>query len=275
MKTIVESIIGRRGFNKKLYIVSPKGSDNRLYWDNKFTYNAVTDSRGYFYFVLTKNELQKFLPQEPDTSIYLVDDDTVSYKKLEQDMKKTKDLLNNPLIYLKKVDVMSIDESIIGRKGTYKESGAVWDMLSPLFDPHVKTTHDINHLVYIFTVPIKMHIKKTYTNVFNIMRDSIILFRNSAYLFPTAACAEKDYLYVLNEVNVNLNVIRDGRIAGSWTESIQRLEERNEVSSKLKKISRKLIDFDLSGLKEIVFRYYFDNKTQPMTLEMINIDINI
>ena len=136
-----------------------------------------------------------------------------------------------------------ISESIIGRKGTYKESGAVWDMLSPLFDPHVKTTHDINHLVYIFTVPIKMHIKKTYTNVFNIMRDSIILFRNSAYLFPTAACAEKDYLYVLNEVNVNLNVIRDGRIAGSWTESIQRLEERNEVSSKLKKISRKLIDF--------------------------------
>lgn len=117
MKTIVESIIGRRGSNKKLYIVSPKGSDSRLYWDNKFTYNAVTDSRGYFYFVLTKNELQKFLPQEPDTSIYLVDDDTVDYKKLEQDVKKTKDLLNNPLIYLKKVDVMSIGESIIGRKG--------------------------------------------------------------------------------------------------------------------------------------------------------------
>ena len=117
MKTIVESIIGRRGSNKKLYIVSPKGLDNHLYWDNKFTYNAVVDSRGYFYFVLTKDELQKFLPQESDTSIYLVDDDTVDYKKLEQDVKKTKDLLNNPLIYLKKVDVMSISESIIGRKG--------------------------------------------------------------------------------------------------------------------------------------------------------------
>lgn len=275
MKTIVESIIGRRGFNKKLYIVSPKGSDNRLYWDNKFTYNAVTDNRGYFYFVLTKDELQKFLPQEPDTSIYLVDDDTVSYKKLEQDVKKTKDLLNNPLIYLKKVDVMSIDESIIGRKGVQKESGAVWDMLSPLFDPHVKTTHDINHLVYIFTVPIKTYIKKTHTNIFNIIQDTVKLFRHSAYLFPTAACAEKDYLYVLDEVNVNLNVIRDSRIAGSWTESIQRLEDQNEVTPKLKKISRKLIDFDLSGMKEIVFRYYFDNKTQPMTLEMINIDINI
>lgn len=168
----------------------------------------------------------------------------------------------------------SIIESIIGRKGIQKENGAVWGMLSPLFDPHVKITHDINHLVYVFTAPI-MKVKKTYTNIFNIMCDTITLFRHYAYLFPTAACAEKDYLYVLDEVNVNLNVIRDGRIAGSWTESIQRLEERNEVSSKLKKISRKLIDFDLSGLKEIVFRYYFDNKKQPMTLEMINIDIAI
>ena len=167
-----------------------------------------------------------------------------------------------------------ISESIIGRKGVYKESGAVWDMLSPLFDPYVKTMRDINHLVYIFTAQI-MNIKKTHTNIFNIIRDTIVLFRNSAYLFPTAACAEKDYLYVLDEVNVNLNVIRDGRIAGSWTESIQRLEDRNEVTPKLKKISRKLIDFDLSGMKEIVFRYYFDNKKQPMTLEMINIDINI
>jgi len=274
MKTIVESIIGRRGSNKKLYIVSPKGSDNYLYWNSKFTYNGVADSRGYFYFVLTKDELQKFLPQEPDTSIYLVDDDTVDYKKLEQDVEKTKDLLNNPLIYLKKVDVMSISESIIGRKGVPKENGTVWGMLSPLFDPHVETTHDINHLVYIFTAPI-MKVKKTYTNIFNIMCDAITLFRHSAYLFPTAACAEKDYLYVLNEVSVNLNVIRDGRIAGSWTESIQRLEERKEVSSKLKKISRKLIDFDLSGINEIAFRYYFDNKKQPMTLEMINIDIAI
>ena len=275
MKSIIESIIGRKGYNEKLYIVSPKGSDNRLYWGNKFTYNAITDSHGYFYFVLTKNELQKFLPQEPDTCIYLVDDGNVGYKKLVQDVKKTKDLLNNPPIYLKKVDVMSISESIIGRKGVQKESGAVWDMLSPLFDPHVKTTHDINHLVYIFRVPIETYIKKTYTNIFNIMRDTVKLFRHSAYLFPTAACAEKDYLYVLDEVNVNLNVIRDGRIAGSWTESIQRLEDQNEVTPKLKKISRKLIDFDLSGMKEIVFRYYFDNKKQPMTLEMINIDINI
>lgn len=169
-----------------------------------------------------------------------------------------------------------INESIIGRKGMQKESGTVWDMLPPSFDQHVITTHDINHLVYIFT----MHTdylfgKKTHTNIFHAINDTIRLFRYSAYLYPTAACAEKDYLYVLDEVSVNLNVIQNGRITGSWTESIQRLEERNEVSSKLKKISRKLIDFDLSGMKEIVFRYYFDNKTQPMTLEMINIDINI
>jgi len=168
-----------------------------------------------------------------------------------------------------------INESIIGRKGMQKENEAVWDMLSPLFDSHVETTHDINHLVYIFRAPIKIYIKKTYTNIFNIIQNTVKLFRHSAYLFPTAACAEKDYLYVLDEVNVNLNVIRDGRIAGSWTESIQRLEDQNEVIPKLKKISRKLIDFDLFKMKEIVFRYYFDNKKQPMPLEMINIDINI
>lgn len=281
MRHINESIIGRRGSNKKLYIVSPKGSDNRLYWDrlywdNNFTYDAVTDGRGYFYFVLTKDELQKFLPQEPDTSIYSVDDDTVSYKKLEQDVKKTKDLLNNPPIYLKKVDVMSINESIIGRRGIQKESGAVWDMLSPLFDPYVKTTHDINHLVYIFTMHTDYLLgKKTHTNIFHAINDTIRLFRHSAYLYPTAACAEKDYLYVLDEVSVNLNVIRNGRIAGSWTETIQRLEDRDEVSSKLKKMSRKLLDFDLSNVKDIAYRYCFNNNVQPMTLEMINIDINI
>lgn len=169
-----------------------------------------------------------------------------------------------------------ISESIIGRRGIQKESGAVWDMLPPSFDQHVITTHDINHLVYIFT----MHTdylfgKKTHTNIFHAINDTIRLFRLTAYLYPTAACAEKDYLYVLDEVSVNLNVIRDGRIAGSWTESIQRLEDRDEVSSKLKKMSRKLLDFDLSGVKDIAYRYCFDNKVQPMTLETINIDINI
>lgn len=169
-----------------------------------------------------------------------------------------------------------INESIIGKRGIQKESGVVWDMLPPSFDQHVITTHDINHLVYIFT----MHTdylfgKKTHTNIFHAINDTIRLFRSSTYLYPTAACAEKDYLYVLDEVSVNLNVIRDGRIAGSWTKSIQRLEDQNEVVPKLKQMSRKLLDFNLSGVKDITYRYCFDNKVQPMTLEMINIDINI
>ena len=169
-----------------------------------------------------------------------------------------------------------ISESIIGKRGTGKESEAVWDMLPPCMNPKVMTTHDINHLVYIFTMDTdKLFGKKTHTNIYNAVNDAIRLFRYSSYLYPTAACAEKDYLWVLDEVGVNLNVIRNGKIAGSWTEHIERLEDKDEVSSKLKKMSRKLLDFDLSGVKDIAYRYCFNNKVQPMTLEMINIDINI
>jgi len=166
-----------------------------------------------------------------------------------------------------------ISESIIGKRGAGKESGAVWDMLSPMVDPRVVTTHDLNHLVYIFTVP--FDVKKTHTNILSILKDVITLDYSKAYIWPTTACDEKDYLYVLDGVNVTLNVIRDGRIAGSWTEYISGLENRSEVSDKLRKISRKLLDFNIEGMENIVFRYHFDNKKQPMMLEMINIDIAI
>lgn len=166
-----------------------------------------------------------------------------------------------------------INESIIGRKGMQKESGTVWDMLSPMVDPRVVTTHDLNHLVYIFTVP--FNITKTHTNILSVLKDAITLDYSKAYLWPTTACDEKDHLYALDGVNVTLNLIRDSRIAGSWTEYISGLENRSEVSDKLRKISRKLLDFNLGDMENIVFRYHFDNKKRPMVLEMINIDIAI
>lgn len=109
MRSIKESIIGKRGNNSSLYVVHPGESDLDFYWDlektHKFQYPRITRRFGVFtawhYFVLNPDEFKKFPPRDEATLIYIINDN-IDYKKIKIDLEK-----GGIPPYMKQIDIKS------------------------------------------------------------------------------------------------------------------------------------------------------------------------
>ena len=115
MKSIIESIIGRRGVDHTLYLIDPDVRDFEFYQDlektHKLKYPHLRGGDGRIFYLLTKDEVKKFWPEyyPSEAWIFEITDKFMNYEKIAKDISK-RELSLSGTPYMKAIDKYNIKD---------------------------------------------------------------------------------------------------------------------------------------------------------------------